>query len=89
MIAKYDQNGNQKWFYTIGGPSDEYIYGIQVSNDGLVIYAAACQYSFTFGDRDHSLIAMSTTSTGSYLWYKRYGCSQWDFLHGITLSTDN
>lgn len=69
----------------MGGNGAEYFEDIDLSSDGLILYAAGSTNSFTFGDRDHIFLAMSTAGAGSLLWYRRYGSPLEDFLHGLTI----
>lgn len=73
--------------YSFGGTNTDYIDGITVSNDGKTVFGVGSTYSITYGDRDHVLVAFSTSGTGSLLFYKRYGCVRWDALFGATVDT--
>eukprot|EP00347_Sterkiella_histriomuscorum_P014691 403359917 len=90
MIGKFTQNtGAQNWLYTLGGTQTEFLEGLTVSNDGTKVYAVGSTYSISYGDRDHSFLAFTTSGTGALLFYKRYGCERWDFLEAAAVDKNS
>lgn len=89
MVAKFDSiSGAQLWMYTFGGTDQDYINGVTVSNDGMILYAVGMQQSMSHGSGDYAFIAFSTTGSGTLLFYKTFGCELFDTFRASVSSPD-
>jgi hypothetical protein len=92
FIAKYDNNGNILWATKVGGSDYDYAYGVATDPSGNV-YQTGVFYNFLYfgstlltsaGGSDIFLAKYDGNGTGSVLWAKRAGGTDYDYTNGIT-----
>ncbi|MDZ8184151.1 MAG: SBBP repeat-containing protein [Nostoc sp. ChiSLP02] len=94
-VAKYDGDGNQKWFTEVGTPESsialwDEAYGIKVAKDGSV-YATG----WTYGDYTNSgqfnfydtWISKFDQNTGQQQWIKQFGTPSFEFSWDVDVDS--
>jgi hypothetical protein len=84
-LIKTDANGNQTWYNTFGGTSDDFGYSVQPTSDGGYIIAGTTQ-SFGAGGSDAYLI--KTDANGNQTWYKTFGGTSDDNSNSVQQTSD-
>jgi hypothetical protein len=91
LIIKTDSNGNIEWKKDIGGSQNDSAYRvITTSDNGYIVacntYSNNGQVTGNHGEIDIWLVKLN--STGTILWSKTYGCSNYDGISGIIQTSD-
>ncbi|NMC04989.1 MAG: hypothetical protein GYA24_07255 [Candidatus Lokiarchaeota archaeon] len=84
FLAKYSSTGTLLWNRTWGLTGDSG-YEVAVAADGSV-YMAGCTQNFGAGAGDAFLAKYS--STGTQLWNRTWGGTNWDYGYGVAVATD-
>ena len=84
-LIKTDASGNQTWYNTFGGISDEYAYSVKQTTDGGYIMAGETS-SYGAGSYDFYLI--KTDASGNQEWDKTFGGSGYEAAYGAQQTMD-
>jgi predicted secreted protein len=82
FIVRTDQNGNQQWNQTYGGPLDDHGFDSVLCDDGGFAFGGYTEGN-TLGDDDFWLIR--TDATGDVQWNKTYGGTSDDNLYSLVI----
>ena len=87
FLMKIDDNGNEIWFKTYGGPEFEYGEQVQLSFDNC-LYMISTSASFS-GDysTDHYLV--KTDINGNEIWSQSYGSTESDYSSSLICTADS
>lgn len=100
FIAKLDASGNFVWANSFDGPNGESISGIRVDANSNV-YACGALYGTTDFDPDTAvtnsltsngfwdMFILKITSSGTFLWVKQIGSTDYDYAQAIALDAGN
>ena len=87
LLVKYNSSLTKEWSKTWGGGSDDYGWGVTVDSSDD-IYVVGHTYSFGVGGSDMCLVKYD--SSGTQLWHKTWGGSDYDYGWGVAVdSSDN
>ncbi len=87
LLLKVDEDGNEIWKRTFGGPEFEYGEKIVIGADGS-LYLAATSASFSENcTTDHYLI--KTDLDGNTIWTKVAGTGESDYTSGLVATADS
>ena len=84
-LIKTDSSGNQQWYKTFGGSSNENGYMVQQTSDGGYILAG---YTESYGSGGVDVYLIKTDSSGNQQWYKTFGGSYDDDANSVQQTTD-
>jgi len=84
-IYKLNSIGNKVWFKHYGGSGDDYAESVQQTSDGGYIVAGYTE-SYTNGSSDFAIYKLN--SSGSKVWFKHYGGTNWDRSYTIQQTSD-
>ena len=91
-VVKTDSDGNQQWYNTYGGNSDDFGYDIvQTPDGGYLFVGGTYSNDGDFTGKNHGLedmFAIKTDSAGNIQALNLYGGSNSDEAHAITASAD-
>jgi hypothetical protein len=85
-LIKADVNGNQQWYKTFGGSSEDEGYSVQQTSDGGYIITGVTR-SYGAGSNDVYLI--KTDANGNQQWYKTFGGSKNDRGYSVQQTSDS
>lgn len=87
FLMKIDEDGNEVWFKTYGGPEFEYGEQVQFSSDNS-LYMIGTSASFS-GDysTDHYLV--KTDINGNEIWSQNYGSTESDYSSSLICTADS
>ncbi len=84
-VLKLDANGNLQWSRTIGGPSDEFGYGIIQTTDGGYLVVGE---TWSFGPGSASIYAIKLDASGNQEWTRVIGGTAQDYARGALQTAD-
>ncbi len=84
-VVKTTKNGTHVWSKAIGGVAADLAYSISADQSGKY-YIAGTSSSGGNGGYDGYLVCLDIT--GTILWEKYYGGSDWDFLNSVAVLPD-
>jgi len=85
ILLKADEEGNFLWAKTIGGPDDEFAYGITAtSHNGVMLAGGTDGYNCDSTD----ILLISLDSAGSIVWAKTYGAPGHDDARSVMQTND-
>lgn len=84
VLIKYDSSGDLLWNRTWGGNSRDDGTEVVVSTTGDV-YQVGSTWSYSAGDSD--VVLLKYDSSGTLLWYRTWGGTDWDYALGVEVST--
>lgn len=87
LLMKIDEDGNELWKKTFGGPEFEYGEKICLSDDGN-LYLTATSASFSDNKKPNHLI-IKTDLSGNEIWSKVLGTDDSDYSSGIVATPDS
>ncbi len=92
-VIKLDSNGNKLWDKTIGGSTQDELYGLASTSDNGFILGGASEANIS-GDKSENSKGSSDywivkiDASGNIQWDKTIGSSGYDFLTNVLQSTD-
>lgn len=90
-IVKLNNNGDTLWSKSVGGSSDDFLYGITSTDDGGIIavgFTSSEDYYIHENKGMTDCWAVCLNINGDTLWSKTYGGSSMDFATSITKTND-
>jgi hypothetical protein len=85
LLLKTNQNGNQEWIRTYGGPAWDIGYSADQTTDGGYMITG---YTDSFGAGDHDVWVITTDSVGTEKWDLTFGGSSEDVGYSGQQTTD-
>ncbi|NQT80507.1 MAG: hypothetical protein HQ555_08980 [Candidatus Aminicenantes bacterium] len=85
FLIKLDSLGDEEWFETFGGTSEDMGFSVQQTSDGGFIVTG---YTASSGNGASDVYVIKTDSTGSEEWTNTYGGSDEDEGHSIQQTSD-
>jgi hypothetical protein len=83
-LIKTNASGEEEWIKTFGGSGHDYgISAVQTSDGGYVLTGGTCPYPVGSGSSDSDVWLIRTDSSGSLIWTKTFGGS--NFEHGTSI----
>ncbi len=84
-VLKLDASGNLQWSRTIGGPSDEFGYGIIQTTDGGYLIVGE---TWSFGPGSASIYAIKLDASGNQEWTTTIGGTAQDYARSVLQTAD-
>jgi hypothetical protein len=84
-LLKIDEEGNEQWSRTFGGPYYERASSVQQTDDGGFIVAG---WTTSFGNGGVDMFLLKVDANGNEQWRNTYGGDGDDFCHAVGLTRD-
>lgn len=84
-LVKTDPSGNQEWFRTFGGESNDWSYVVQVTADGGYIMGGFTQYS---NPLNRNMYLVKTDASGNMEWERTFGRDGHESCYSIQQTPD-
>lgn len=96
LVAKLDKNGKAIWAKMLGGPQNDYGYGISLDKNGQIYITGTFEGNISPGtlpsltsNGDLDIIVAKLDPTGKFIWAKNIGGSGEDYSYTLHVDPQN
>jgi hypothetical protein len=85
LLLKVSADGTEEWHHSYNTGAGEEANDVEQTNDGGFVFTG----SLSVGVSDFNIYLVKTDATGTSVWEKTLGGTEWENSHGIIVTEDN